>query len=133
MFIGNNDLIITQRYKGESHRGVDLRTWDFNKKELMGIVTPERLFVMRYGLDGYANYFLVGRGLNSDAILKFIHIDNKFFNVGDVLMKFEKIGFSKIGGNSTAHHLHFETWLSEEEHINPVNYLHDMRIKYKYV
>jgi len=120
-------------YKGKTrkHKGIDLRSVNMVTGICHDIVAPEYCKVLRQGIDGYGNYFLVTRGIESDYELKFIHIEKTHFEIGEMIRNGHYISISRIGGNSRAHHLHFETW-EHRKPLNPVDYLNKMNINYKY-
>jgi murein DD-endopeptidase MepM/ murein hydrolase activator NlpD len=120
--IGNIDKqIITQKYHWR-HRGVDLRSWDFEKNSLLPVITPEPVKVLRMGTDRFGNDFIVCKGKMTNVVLKFIHITIKSgININTELGKYEILGYTQIKGNSRAHHLHFETW-KDGKHFDPIIY-----------
>ena len=121
---------ITQRFK-HNHKGVDLRCVNFTTWINQDIIAPEECRVLRSGLDGYGNYYLVVEPLESKYDeLKFIHIKPVRFEDGEILKKGQYISQCIIGGNSESLHLHFEVWLSGNP-INPVLYFNSVGIKYK--
>lgn len=135
MPVKTDRLVITSPYgqrKNIFHNGVDLRSVNKETGAMLDIIAPENMQVLRNGVDGYGNYFLVGKPLESTfKELKFIHLDEKClsFAKGAVLDKGTALGHSRIGGNSAAHHLHFEVWNNDS--IDPVIYFETMGIKWK--
>jgi len=129
--------IITNPYS-DSHHGVDLRSWDFKKKCLIPIIAPEPLIILRTsyhnGKDKYGNNFLIARGVDTRFVLKFIHVDFfRSFYIGEQIEVGQEIGYTEIGGNSTEHHLHFETWeWDESEHFNPEYYMQKLQYDFDY-
>lgn len=127
-----NPLIITspygmRTYGGQKifHNGVDLRSVNRETGDLLPIFAPEEMTVKRRGVDGYGNFFLVGTPMESGYHeLKFIHINDKCLSmkVGDVLKFGDEIGRTRVGGNSRAHHLHFEVWKDTNTSVDPVEY-----------
>lgn len=100
--------IVTQKFKPGIHEGVDIRTYDFERDKLLPIVLCEEAEFLRQGVDGYGNDFIVFKGLESGLILRYVHIDiTEDFKKDTVYDCGSKIGYSKIGGNSKQHHLHF--------------------------
>lgn len=139
MPVKSDPLIITSPFgsridngKKIFHPGVDLRTVNKQTGQFLDIIAPENIEVLRNGIDGYGNYFLVGRPEESPfKELKFIHLDEKClsFNKDEHIQKGSFLGHSRIGGNSKLHHLHFEVWA--EEAIDPVKYFEFMGKKWK--
>ena len=65
------------------------------------------------GRDGKGNGFIVFKPLESGyKEIKYIHInvDKSKHKKGDVVNGGDKLGYSEIGGQSKAHHLHWEIW-----------------------
>lgn len=124
--------VITQIYRGEAHKGVDLRCVDDVTKENLDVIAPEMMGVIRQGRDGYGNYFLVAQPLESGRAreLKFIHINETRYQPGRVIQGGEAFARCIIGGNSRSLHLHFETW-DVDGHYNPLEYFEEMRIGYR--
>lgn len=124
---------ITQIYRGEVHRGIDLRCVDDETRENLDVTAPCNMEVIRQGRDGYGNYFLVGRPL-ADARcreMKFIHINETRYQSGRVIPAGDAFAKCIVGGNSRSLHLHFETWDSDG-HYNPIEYLDSLKIKYRF-
>ncbi len=123
--------IITQGFKFSYHNGVDLRCVDDKYKNLP-VVTTERSQVLRQGIDGFGNYFLVLRPLDNLEFseLKFIHIEKTQFEIGQVLEENEFLSRCRIGGNSVSLHLHFEVWANGAP-IDPVKYFDVAGIAYE--
>lgn len=136
---------ITQPFS-PGHLAVDLRCWDFGKRELQPCIAPEKIEIIRtsssHGKDGYGNNFLVYRGLRTGRVLKSIHVrpvDSALvgvqFNQGEI------IGWPEIGGNSPALHEHFETLYDDDIgltkaesldlHFNPCNYFDEIEVEYE--
>jgi murein DD-endopeptidase MepM/ murein hydrolase activator NlpD len=129
--IGNiKTQIITQPYKGEGHRGVDLRSWDFKKNKLLPVVAPQEMYIFRLGIDSYGNDFIVARTLKG-IFLKLIHIDyDKSFQMGQFFLAGDFLGYTQIKGNSKAHHLHFETH-KNGQHFDPCLYFDKYGISWR--
>jgi len=104
--------LITQEFNLNRHKGVDLRCVDDNTFENLPVIMTERSQILRQGIDGYGNYYLVVKPLQNTYYkeIKYIHIDKTNFNIGDIIEKDDFISFCIIGGNSKILHLHFETW-----------------------
>lgn len=112
------------------HRGVDIRTVDFQTWKDIPIVTSEQCKVLRQGKDGYGNYFLVVQPHESNFDeIKYIHISETKFKIGSILVPDIFLGYAIIGGNSKAKHLHFETW-KDGKPVDPIEYFIEMNIKY---
>lgn len=121
-------VVITQPFH-TSHKGVDLRTYENGIP--LAIVATERSIVKRQGIDKYGNYFLVVTPLESKHFeIKYIHLNETEFEIGEELHEGEFISYSRIGGNSRAHHLHFETW--DEYPFDPVKYFEEGNIQYRF-
>ena len=143
MIVDTHKLVITSKYGprwNRFHKGIDLRTVSRATWKDLDIVAPEKCKVLRVGVDGYGNYFLVVKPLENTQFkeLKFIHIDDYAFkkmSPGMILHKNEYIGKCIIGGNSQARHLHFETWIEfngKLTHTNPEDYLRVTKIQYSF-
>lgn len=122
-------VIITQKYKGNIHRGVDIRSYDFKRWKLCNIVATEDQTVIRVGIDGYGNDYIICKPDDETVCdtIKYIHV-KPAVKEGDRLNGGRKIGVTAIDsdysprrGNSYAHHLHFETW-KNGNHIDPIIY-----------
>lgn len=130
-------MMITQKYRGYLHRGVDLRNYDFDKGEPMEIVAPEDGVILRtsysHGKDGYGNNWLAMLTKKGLWELKFIHNDiyPAFRDPGAVVQEGDIMGISELGGNSKSIHLHFETW-SAGKVKDPVIYFQDRGLDYGY-
>lgn len=123
--------IITQAFKGDRHKGVDLRCIN-DKRVNMPVIAPEKMQLLRNGKDGYGNYFMVCKPLDSDYDeLKFIHIDRVFFDKDQIFPKGMELTFCMIGGNSNSLHLHFEVW-KDGNAIDPVEYFYNRGIEYDF-
>lgn len=124
-------ILFTQNYKGERHRGVDIRSFDFIRFRLIPVICTEKMFIERVGIDGFGNNFMVGRPFDDTICtdIKYIHVNfNPEVIEGAILGEGFPLGITAIDsdynpkrGNSFAHHLHFETWKGSK-HIDPVNY-----------
>jgi hypothetical protein len=123
--------LITQMFNAGVHNGVDLRCVDDVTGKNLQVVATERCEVLRVGKDNYGNYFLVVKPLeeNDYKELKYIHIDPVNFSIGDIIERNDFISFCRIGGNSKALHLHFETW--KESASDPLDYFDLMEIEYR--
>jgi murein DD-endopeptidase MepM/ murein hydrolase activator NlpD len=122
-------VILTQKYKGNIHMGVDVRSYDFKRWKLCPIVATEQQVVIRVGIDGYGNDYIICRPFDDTVAteLKYIHVKPSV-SEGDILAGGQRIGITAIDsdysprrGNSYAHHLHFETWKGSH-HFDPVLY-----------
>lgn len=121
-------------YKGKDivHKGVDLRSIDFKTLRDFEVVAPESGKVLRYGQDKLGNFYMVMLGDVSGKVLKFIHIDNDGFEIGQKMQAGDFVGVCIVGGNSTSKHLHFETWDKKEKTaLDPCLYFDEMKIQYK--
>lgn len=136
--VDTDELVITQRFHARNHKGVDLRSVDLETYEKLDIVLPEDAEVLRFGIDGFGNDFMVVRPANDFMDeLKFIHVtfvrpfeSGEILDAGTVLGKTQY--FEEIGrGNSKAHHLHFETWRKGTA-INPIRYFDEYHIAYRF-
>lgn len=141
MLIDMPELVITSPYGERTlnfqkvfHQGVDLRSVNKTSGRLLDITAPERMRVIRRGVDGYGNYYLVTAPEESEYYeLKFIHMDATCLSL-PLALTVEKgfvLGKTRVGGNSMAHHLHFETWTAEGVHANPMEYFDKMGMKWK--
>ena len=87
---------ITQQYKGEAHRGVDLRSVDFSTWKLQPVIATEDSIIDRIGIDGYGNDFIVlrPRRLETNMELKYIHVsyDPEYIKTGETLNRGDVIG-----------------------------------------
>lgn len=128
--------IITQRYKGEQHRGVDLRCVDW-KYGVQPSIAPEDGVIIRNsyenGQDSYGNNYVVMRG-ESGHVYKSIHVrPEKTIKNGKQVIKNEILGFPEIGGNSTALHEHWEIWNDNEtEYYDPTRFFIAFDINFDY-
>jgi murein DD-endopeptidase MepM/ murein hydrolase activator NlpD len=122
-------LILTQKYKGNLHRGIDCRSYDFKRFKLCPVIATEKQVVVRVGIDGYGNDYIICRPFDDTVVtdLKYIHVKPEV-KEGDILDGGKRIGMTAIDsdyfphrGNSYAHHLHFETWKAGS-HLDPVLY-----------
>ena len=129
--IARQPQLVTQGFKPGIHSGVDLRCVSDTTGENLPVVTPENCEILRQGMDGFGNHFLVVKPLETSDYkeLKFIHIAKTDFEIGQVIDKMDFISFCIIGGNSAALHLHFETW--QDEAVNPLEYFDLLGIEYK--
>ena len=119
--------------KRRMHRGVDLRSVDHTTWKDLDVIAPETCEVKRQGKDSYGNYFVVLEPISNAygyKELKFIHIKKTNFGIGEVIQKGQYISKTIINGNSSALHLHFETWKDKAE--DPVEYFNVMNINYMY-
>ena len=124
-------IIITQAFKGNVHRGVDIRSVDFVTWRKLPIVATEAMTITGRGIDGYGNDYLVARpdDTNVADTLKYIHcLFYGALHVGMKLREGDELGVTSIAadynpprGNSEAHHLHFETW-KDGAPIDPLVY-----------
>lgn len=123
---------ITQRFR-DGHNGVDLRCVDDGTGENLSVIAPETCQVLREGVDGYGNNFLVVRPLDNDLFveLKFIHILPTNYRPGTILGRGTHISKCMIGGNSASLHLHFETWKLAGP-VDPCLYFDLSGIEYKF-
>jgi murein DD-endopeptidase MepM/ murein hydrolase activator NlpD len=134
--VKTNELIITQPFKGISHRGVDLRSASLSPFKLLPVVMCEDGVVLRKGIDGLGNDFLVVKC--GEHEIKYIHVTfNANYQPGENIPGGVEIGFTQIKqvigrGNSSAHHLHFEVW-RDGSPIDPVEYFHDKKMRYKFI
>ena len=140
--------IITQPFKGQAHRGVDLRSVELPSGKLLPVILTEPAKCLRTGIDPLGNDYAVFLTDNFDEI-KYIHVSYNdkiipgteykegqeigFTHIkNDVLDKSGKVIYKGIGrGNSTAHHLHFETW-KDGKPFDPVEYFYQRYIKYDF-
>jgi murein DD-endopeptidase MepM/ murein hydrolase activator NlpD len=127
---GLEKQIITQTFH-PGHSGVDLRCVN-PKDENMPVVATEDCRVLRSGIDGYGNYFVVVKPMVNTSFteLKYIHLAPSNHMPGQELKEGEKIGVCAIGGNSKSLHLHFETW-KQSGAVDPVEYFDLAGIKHK--
>ncbi len=124
-------VLFTQNYKGDKHRGVDIRSFDFVNFRLIPVVCTEKSIVLKVGVDGYGNDFMVCRPFEDDCVheIKYIHVKFNTDIVKDAILgEGYPIGITAIDadyspkrGNSFAHHLHFETW-RDGRPLDPVVY-----------
>lgn len=136
--VDTDELVITQRFHARNHKAVDLRSVDLDANEKLDIILPEDAEVLRIGIDGFGNDFIVVQPVNDFmSELKFIHVTFKEkFKVGDFLEAGTVFGKTQIvdeigRGNSLAHHLHFETWRKGTA-INPIRYFDEYHIAYRF-
>ena len=128
--------VITQRYKGNLHRGVDLRCVDPLKK-LQPCIAPEDAIILRNsnenGKDGYGNHYIVYR-LDSGKILKSIHVQpEKGIKNGLSVIENQILGWPVTGGNSFSLHEHFEVWSEDgKESYDPTLYFIQNHIDYEF-
>jgi len=125
--------------KRKFHKGIDLRTVKFPEEtdegadySLQPCVAVERCRVKRFGTDPNDNDFIVLEPLSGEVFeYKYIHVTLEFSvtQVGIVLNEGTIIGYSQLKGQSDAHHLHFEVWLSPKKCINPFPFLKEKGIK----
>ncbi len=128
--VEHDPTIITQRYKGKEHPGVDIRN-------AVGevCVLPESAYFLRdsnsNGKDGYGNNYTVWQGIQSGLLFKFIHttpvtdiMKERFHGAGTI------VGITDIEGNSKGAHLHFEVW-KDGYHTDPLIYFNDNKINYQ--
>ena len=128
--------VITQRYKGDLHRGVDLRCVDGLYK-LQPCIAARDAVVIRNsidnGKDGYGNHYIVYR-LDTGQILKSIHVQpEKGIKNGVSVIKNQVLGWQVIGGNSNSLHEHFEVWSEDgKESYDPILYFIQNHIDYQF-
>ncbi len=132
--------IVTQDYYKE-HGGIDLRSTLEKDYSLQMCVLTERATLIRRGIDGYGNDFVVFKPENPvfDEV-RYIHVNVlPAFNrghLGEVFDEGTEIGktqiFAEVGrGNSKAHHLHFAV-VQNTVLINPLRYLDHYNISWEY-
>lgn len=132
------ELVITQKYHARSHKGVDLRSVNLATSEKLAILLTEDGEVLRIGVDGMGNDFMVIRPEHNELAdeLKYIHVTFiRPFHVGELLSGGTDLGRTQIvdeigRGNSKAHHLHFETWKNGSP-FNPTDYFDYSNIAYR--
>lgn len=136
--VDTDELVITQRFNVRQHRAVDLRSVNLETSEKLNIILPEDAEVLRVGIDGFGNDFLVVRPANDFMDeLKFIHVSFvTSFKAGEMLDAGTVLGQTQIidevgRGNSNAHHLHFETWRKGTA-INPIRYFEEGHFSYRF-
>ncbi len=136
--VDTDELVITQRFHARNHKGVDLRSVDLETYDKLDIILPEDAEVLRRGVDGFGNDFLVVQPTNDFmSELKFIHVTfDSLFEVGEMLEAGTVLGKTQIvdeigRGNSLAHHLHFETWRKGTP-INPMRYFDEYHTPYRF-
>lgn len=125
--IKRDKQVITQRYNGEKHRGLDLRC--VNTFGLVQpVVAPEDAVIIRNsienGVDGFGNHYVVYR-VDSGHVMKSIHVKpEKGIKNGVSVIKWQLLGWPVIGGNSKSLHEHWELWSEDErEYYDPTRYL----------
>lgn len=122
---------ITQHYKGDVHRGIDLRCVSFITWQKQAFIATEDSIVLRIKRDANDNGIIVLAPINSDYDeLKYIHvaIEDTPVTKGQKVYEGDILGYSEIRGQSKAHHLHFEVIKGEQ--INPLQYFNRYGIEY---
>ncbi|MFA5423704.1 MAG: peptidoglycan DD-metalloendopeptidase family protein [Phycisphaerae bacterium] len=130
--IKRDKQLITQKFNPEKHRGVDLRCVDDITGANLAVIATEQCQVLREGVDGFGNYFIVMRPLDNDSFteLKYIHIMPTNHRPGTLFKPGDYISRCMIGGNSKELHLHFETW-KQSGPVDPCIYFDLAGIVYK--
>lgn len=100
---------ISQGYKGEAHKGVDIAT--NGKTNAIFASRSGRVIVSTFGQSGsgyggYGNVVVIDHGDGYQTL--YAHMNNRDVSVGATVNKGQKIGNVGNTGQSTGYHLHFE-------------------------
>ena len=136
-------VIITQDFKGNKHRGLDIRTVRFPRDVkgyipvygLQKIQVPEKCIVKRVKRDKSDNGIIVIEPLWSELFeIKFIHIniEKSPVRTGQVLEAGAFIGKSEVRGQSTGYHLHLEGLIEPRKYIDMKVYFDEALINWKF-
>jgi hypothetical protein len=136
-----NIMLITQKYKGTKHKGIDLRSRRFLEGTgnvpfwaLQTIQLTENSQILRYGTDRYGNGYVVVRPLETRFHeIKYIHVDltDSIKNKGKIFPGRTRIGKTENKGNSKGHHLHFEVLEEHGKWIDPIEYFLENNIVFR--
>ena len=107
--------VITQAYKGNAHKGIDLRALLGTK--IFASIDGKVIFVHNNNL--YGQHVLVQSG---NKELLYGHMAVPIVEVGDRVQRGQVIGTSGGTGWLTGPHLHFEVWI-DGEHTDPAMFL----------
>ena len=103
---------ITQPYKGAKHRGIDLGWYEYQGEPVFAAASGTCLAA---GTDTDGAIFAVLRHplvvAGKDVITRYWHLSEVFVHAGQDVTMGDEIGKMGSTGNSTATHLHFETWI----------------------
>ena len=107
--------MVTQPYKGNAHKGVDLRA--LLQSKIFAASAGKVIFVHNNNL--YGQHIIVQTG---NMELLYGHMAPPIVKVGDTVKRGEVVGTSGGTGVITGAHLHFEVWI-DGEHTDPMGYL----------
>ncbi len=107
--------VITQPYKGNAHKGIDIRAL-FGTK-IFASISGKVIFVHNNSL--YGQHIIVQSG---NKELLYAHMAPPIVAVGDIVERGQVIGTSGGTGYITGPHLHFEVWV-DGKHTDPLVFL----------
>ena len=117
------------------HKGVDLRCWTDDFKKRLSVILPEGCILKRKVFQDQWGWTFVFTPLQSGRHeLKFTHMagNDKLID-GEVYDKGHKIGYNMLTRymieKKLGEHLHFESWINQDETENPRLYYKEMGIE----